>query len=238
MASIDSYPEIIPFLDRTDDYVNTAAEINLNGSRLLVVTQQGENDGGQIVFQWDGESWRVLDSDTFIDLSGNERSQVLVGPREACSRSSDDDHRKVHEKSVASVNVFSSATGPDGGNLACVWAVRHIAHKALGRWITRTDATAIFDVELQRCYGSTWQEADTPAGGIIISPTVTNPDGSRNIGHVGLLGPGGSGDGRLIFSNSSSRKRWEQNFTLGSWIQRYRVNKGLKVRFYPLPLYD
>ena len=55
---------------------------------------------------------------------------------------------------------------------------------------------------------------------------------SRNIGHVGLLGPGGTGPGRLVYSNSSSRKRSEQNFTLGSWIDRYRVRKGLKVRFY------
>ena len=133
--------------------------------------------------------------------------------------------------------TFSSKTGPDGGNLACVWAVRHLVYNALGRWITRTDGTSVFDAELQKCYGATWQEADTLAGGIIISPTITMKNGRRNIGHVGLLGPAAKGKERLIYSNSSSSARWKQNFTLDSWIERYRAKKGLKVRFYPLPLW-
>ena len=51
MASIEDFPEVIPFLDNSDDYVNTVTEANLNGSRLLIVTQAGEIDGGQAVFR-------------------------------------------------------------------------------------------------------------------------------------------------------------------------------------------
>jgi hypothetical protein len=236
MASIDKFPGVQQYLDDTDAYDNSATETNLQGSRLLVVTQTGPIDSGQLVFRWNGEVWEPYDADTFVELSGNERSRSLVGFRAACSKSSEEDHEAVHNLSVQSVDSFSSASGPDGGNLACVWAVRHIVHNALGRWVTQTDATAILDVELQRCYGRTWQEADTLAGGIVISPTQTLSSGRRNIGHVGLLGPDGHGD-RLIYSNSSSAAKWKQNFTLGSWKARYQDTKGLPVRFYPLPFY-
>lgn len=237
MTTIDDYPGIRQYLDNTDDYENSVAETNLNGERLLIVTQVSDSDGGQVVFRWDGEDWLPIDSDNFVEISGAERAATLAA-RSSCSKSSDADHEAVHTLSLSLVNDFSSATGPDGGNLACVWAVRHIVRRALNRWITRTDGTSVFDTELQRCYGATWQEADVPAGGIIISPTVTLNNGNRNIGHVGLLGPGGVGLQRLVYSNSSARKRWEQNHTLESWIARYRTQKGLKVRFYPLPLVE
>ena len=143
MASIEDFPEVIPFLDNSDDYVNTVTEANLNGSRLLIVTQAGEIDGGQAVFAGTVKTGSSSIPTRFVELTGNERNAVLVGPRisvlEEFRRGSS---RTVHEHMVDSVDVFSSATGPDGGNLACVWAVRHIVHQALGRWITRTDATA------------------------------------------------------------------------------------------------
>lgn len=237
MADIRDYPQITQYLDDTDDYANVVSETNVGGSRFLVVTQTSEFDGGQIVFRWDGDEWQPLDADTLVDVTGSERTRVLTDARKACAASSDKDHETVYSYMVSQVNVFSSKNGPDGGNLACVWAVRHIVYACLKRWITRTDGTAVFDSELQNCYGSTWQEADTPAGGIIISPTVTMKNGKRNIGHVGLLGPGGKGLGRLVYSNSSARARWEQNHTVETWIRRYREQKGLRVRFYPLPLY-
>lgn len=237
MLTIEDYPDLEKFVDNTEDYENTFSETIANGVRFLTITQRSDFDGGQILFQWDGDAWHLVDSDTFVDVSGIERTRILAGSKKACSRSSDVDHDNVYTYLAQQVNKFSSKNGPDSGNLACVWTVRHIVYNALGRWITRTDGTSVFDAELQQCYGSTWQEADTQAGGITISPTSTMKNGRRNIGHVGLLGPAGKGGGRKIYSNSSSRARWEQNFTLESWIARYRTKKGLKVRFYPLPLY-
>ncbi len=37
--------------------------------------------------------------------------------------------------------------------------------------------------------GPSLPQEHVPAGGIVISPTKTRPDGTRNVGHVGLLGP-------------------------------------------------
>jgi hypothetical protein len=230
------YPDVVPFLDKTDDYVNKASEFVLNDDRFLVVTQQSEIDGGQLLFKATLDGWVPIDSDTNIDVLNNSQIVTSIIRSGVCGASSSDDHMKVGEAVQDQVDKFSSANGPDGGNLACVWAVRHIVKKAINRFITRTDGTAVLDAELQKCFGGTLEENEVDAGSIVISPTVTRPDGSRNIGHVGLLGPGGVGLSRLIFSNSSSAAMWKQNFTLDTWIKRYRVTKGLKVRFYPLPL--
>lgn len=233
MDYLATYPELAESIDTTDDYRNNYSEFNVGASRFLLITQTSDLDGGQHLFVWNEENWQRVDSDSFIDVTGTERTLILRAVRRACTFSSPTDHTAVANALAASVDNFSSASGPDGGNLACCWAVRRLVHKILGRWITRSDATAIFDVELQQCYGSTWQEADVAAGGIIISPTQ-----GSNIGHVGLLGPGGTGGSRKIYSNSSGAAQWKQNFTLDSWIARYRVQKHLKVRFYPLPSYS
>jgi hypothetical protein len=236
MSATSKFKDVEKFLDTTAEYTNTFAEVNVNGQRLLVVTQVGEIDGGQTVFSFADDAWKPVESDTFVDVTTNEAARSMAATAGTCGKSSDADHATIAAAIKAQVNVFSSANGPDGGNLACVWAVRKIVKAALARSITETDGTSVFGAELQRCFGSTSEDNEVPAGAIIISPTETRPDGSRNIGHVGLLGPGGAGLDRLIYSNSSRRARWEQNHTLGSWIANYRDRKGLKVRFYPLPL--
>ena len=236
MDVIKQYPDIRQYLDQTDEYHNKASEFLVNDDRYLLVTQEGETDGGQILFRATIDGWIFVDADTNVDVLQNSLLRSSTTAAGECGASSAADHDSTHETIVDQVDKFSSANGPDGGNLACVWAVRHLVHKSIGRWITRTDGTAVFDAELQKCYGSTLQESDVPAGAIIISPTRTRPDGTRNIGHVGLLGPRSAGGSRLIYSNSSGEKRWKQNYTLDSWIVKYRDRKGLKVRFYSLPL--
>lgn len=235
MSVHERYPELLPYLDDTDDYTNEAVEITANDIRYVVITQRGETDSGQLIFQETEEGWQLIDADTSVDvlLRSAERSVMAEG---TCAASSIGDHRAVSTAMVALVDEFSTADGPDRGNLACVWAVRHLVRDVLGRWITRTDGTAVFDPELRQCYGGTLQEEEVGEGGIIISPTERIPGSDRrNVGHVGLLGPN-TGDGRrLIYSNSSSRALWKQNFTLDSWIARYRTRKQLKIRFYPLP---
>jgi hypothetical protein len=231
MSALEKYPELANFLDPTDDYATEAIERRSGGITYLVVTQRGEIDSGQLLFEITNRGLVLKDEDNTVEI-GPRLDTLSAAAALSCQISERDDIRAVYDMAVASVDTFSSASGPDEGNLACVWAVRHIAKKALGRWITRTDGTAVFDPELRRCFDGNIAEADVPAGGIIISPTE-----GRNIGHVGLLGPAAENGRRLIYSNSSSAALWKQNFTLDSWIQRYRVRKGLKVRFYPIPNY-
>jgi hypothetical protein len=66
---------------------------------------------------------------------------------------------------------------------------------------------------------------DLEAGDIIISPTGSNTkDGGIPNGHCGIVGEDGE-----IMSNSSDTGKWTQNYTIESWIRRYR-NKG----WYPI----
>ena len=231
MGVLERYPEIERFLDKSDDYILEAEETEDQGNRFLIVTQRGETDAGQLLFEITDMGLQLRDSDNTVQ-PGASADAIDAPAGTTCIISDPRDIQRVYAAAVAAVDTFSSANGPDRGNLACVWAVRKIAFGALNRWITRTDGTAVFDPELRRCFGGTSQDNEVPAGAIIISPT----EGS-NIGHVGLLGPHTGDERRLIYSNSSSAAMWKQNFTLGSWIARYRDRKGLRVRFYPIPNY-
>jgi len=192
------------------------------------------------LFKWNGEHFEYWDNETIIDaggaLSGLRQLSELDATVAQCGPSPEADQKTVSDYAVSQVNKFSSKTGPDGGNLACVWTVRHLVYTALKRWITKTDGTAVFEPELRACFGAPSKEADILPGGIVISPTRSIPGSKRmNVGHVGFLGAG-KGGARLIYSNSSARARLEQNFTVAAWIKRYQDTKGLSVRYYPLPL--
>lgn len=124
----------------------------------------------------------------------------------------------------AQVDILSSREGPDGGNLACVWAVDKIFEKAFGKRLTRTLATAVIDKELADGKGRLIKdEKKVRPGHIIISPTGTG----KGHGHIGILGRDGK-----IYSNSSARARWEQNHTLDSWKKHYVEKKGMALKFY------
>lgn len=202
------------------------------GEDYLIVTEIDGEEGGQHLFQVvPGGVPEYITSDTVIVL--RDILNPRLGARRipgVCSASTGDDHARMHAKAKAAVGVFKSHDGPDNGNLACVWAVRHLAQDCLGREIHRSDSTATFGQDLKACQIDDLAETDIPPGGIVISPTA------RQIGHVGILGEG-SGDARLIYSNSSGRAEWQQNFTLGRWIERYKTQKQLEVLFFHLPKY-
>lgn len=226
------YPELKDQIDASPDLVTTGNVVTDKGTQFLQVTQVSDMEGGQFLFelQADGKLQNVGADNVFTPQTFESLGTEAAPMSGVCSRSSDSDHAKVHTASKAAVNQFSSATGPDGGNLACVWAVRNLVHNALNRWITRTDGTAVFAPELSQCFGAPLDEGRVPAGGIVISPTS-----GSNIGHVGILGDA-TGDGsRLIYSNSSAAAVWKQNFTLQSWRSRYVDTKHLNMMFFPLP---
>jgi hypothetical protein len=201
-----------------------------NGRTYLTVAQFGEFEGGQHVFELAGDVYRPVYSDSVADLRHLDVPFALAVPNTVCGSSTGEDHAAVAAAAVAAVDHFSSAAGPDHGNLACVWAVRHIVFRTLNRWITTTDGTAVFGPELRACFNAVLDEAVVPAGGIVISPTR-----GSHIGHVGILGPATGDDGRLIYSNSSAAALWKQNFNVARWPQRYVETKGLQMLFFPLP---
>lgn len=238
MDILNQYPELASFLDDASPYEVTASEFRADDQRWLLITQRGPEDGGQLLFRITEEGLKPEAIDTALDLNPASRGDELSrAPAPVYAASPEADQVAAAAKMKEQVNIFSTRTGPDGGNLACVWAVRHIVRNALDRWITRTDSTSTFATELENGFRRTFTEAEVPAGGIIISPTIWGSGSMQGRhGHVGLLGPHEPGVDRLIYSNSSARARWEQNFTLSAWKQRYEVTKGLRVLFFPLPM--
>jgi hypothetical protein len=233
---LKQHPELTGYLDPTPGLENRASHVVRNGREYLIVRQVSEFEGGMLAFERIDGAFRPTMADKLFELGHVGRDFDISSLSRNCGPGPADDHSKVAALSEAQVGHFSSHNGPDGGNLACVWAVRHIAFEALGRWITATDGTAVFYPELRGCMGASPGQEQVPAGGIVISPTRTRPNGTRNVGHVGLLGPVvASADSRLIYSNSSAQALWKQNFTLKSWRQRYVEQKGLEMHFYKLP---
>ena len=122
----------------------------------------------------------------------------------------------------------SSRNGPDGGNLACAWMVNKILDRAVGYKVNGDSTTTMNQVF--RSHVASGRAQQIPAsqaqpGDIIISPTTWTP--TRNTGHVGIVGENG-----VVMSNSSSRARWEENFTAESWFRRYEQQKGLRTYIY------
>ena len=225
----------------------SSVEIQFGGETFVVITERGDEDGGQHLFSKDSDlKYRYLGSDTVIDIQGLYASLFRADPfvitmRRTCTASNLEDHEIAFNFCKAAVDNFSSSSGPDSGNLACVWAVRRLLKEALGREIHKSDLTTTFEGELDDCFPNGLSHTDLPPGAIVISPTkrakiINGVEQRAVVGHVGLLGEG-SGDDRLIYSNSSSRANWSQNFTVGSWLGRYSRDKGLPTRYYPIPVY-
>ena len=142
----------------------------------------------------------------------------------------------IHNSAQKNENKLITKDIPatDGGNLACAWAVNYVVKDAIGRDVSGDvpdglTSTAVMYDTLVGGRGADVAIANAPPGSIVISPTRW-VNGSRNTGHVGILGKG-TGDERPIYSNSSRHARWEKNHTVGKWIAYYG-GKGLQVKVY------
>jgi hypothetical protein len=230
MASIDAYPQLKAFLDPKSTASNLETK-QLDGVNYVRITQYfDDHEGSQLLFKIVGENAEQIAADNVVDFPGLAVAKAAVHYNGTLS---DSDHAKVAAEAVNRVDTYKTGDGPDHGNLACMWACRHVVHFAVNVWITRADGTATFYDELTSG-GMTPDKADNlPAGAIILSPTT-----SRGVGHVGILG-GGTGDGRLVYSNHSPSHsdpvaRWKQNYTVKSFTDAHAAH-GLKTYFYRLP---
>ena len=147
----------------------------------------------------------------------------------------------INAKMFATAKAFvgtdtSNAPGTDGGNLAAARAVNEVTRRALGKPIS-TDGgenglsiDGIFDA-LQAHHIKLNSASDAKPGTIIIAPTE-----GANSGHVGIVGSTtGSVNDTLVYSNSSSAKKFVQNYTLGSFTALC-TGIGLNVFFFALNL--
>jgi hypothetical protein len=232
MTSIDDYPQLEAFLDSNGTVSNVETN-EVGGVEYVRVTEHfDEAGGGQLLFKIVGGNAEQIATDNVVDFPSMLLTmQAVVG---YSGTMSDSDHAKVADEAVKRVDNYKTGDGPDNGNLACMWACRHVVYFATNVWITKADGTAQFYGELTKG-GMKPDKADNlPPGAIIISPTTP-----KGIGHVGILGAG-TGDNRLVYSNHSPSHsdpvaRWEQNYTVRSFTAAHAA-KGLETYFYRLPM--
>jgi hypothetical protein len=149
------------------------------------------------------------------------------------------DEVNVKMQEIASSFVgYSTADvpGTDRGLLAGAWCVNEIARIALGKPISG-DGTGdnglsvigVFDVLRSRHIQRSIDHVDS--GMVIVSPTIGNVPG-----HIGVVGkrladePGNF----IIYSLSSARASFQQNFTLKSWQSAHEQRKGLATYFFEI----
>lgn len=219
MDDISQHPELRSYID--PDAKEATVERREDGT--LLVTMRGE-EGGQLLLRKDRGGYEVVAADNVIEF---EHPLAKAAP--CVGECSPQQYAVIAQAIIEKVDHFSTAAGSDHGNLACLWAVRHIIYEKLKFWVTKSDGTADFYPVLVACFGKSRPADDIAPGGIVISPTS-----KKSVGHIGLLGTG-RGDDRLIYSNSSGAAMWKQNYTVGKWRERYQDRKGLPVHFFPLP---
>ena len=112
----------------------------------------------------------------------------------------------------------------------CAETVNEIYKKAFGSYIETPgiSTTKIFAAMVDR-QDKFVRLTDPEPGNIIISPTGFSnfPNTPIKNGHVGIFGKD-----LKIMSNSSSTGKFQENYTLDTWIERYRVNGGYPIYYF------
>lgn len=128
---------------------------------------------------------------------------------------------KIARESVG-VDVSPSDTAPD--DLACVESVCQILAKA-GIETPKTLSTLTFYNWLKKS-PKFKQTTEEKRGNIIISPTGKG-NGSVKHGHVGIFGDNG-----WVLSNDSPTGLWLENYSLQSWVARFRTKGGYPIYYF------
>ena len=129
-------------------------------------------------------------------------------------------NQSIYE-SMGSMGGFDTSTGPDGGNLACAWAVNRVLSDAgiqpLG---ANPNYVPSVEADLQNSRGSQVSQSEARAGDIVIA---------GNQAHIGICLNEGC---TQVRSNSSSRARfvWDSNFNFdgfygGGSSRVYRIKQ-------------
>lgn len=131
---------------------------------------------------------------------------------------------KIKEVTLGLVG-FDLSTVVDN-NLACVETVSRIVQKVYPDFPLMISTIAVKEYfKTDKRFRPT---LDLTPWSIILCVTGTG-NGKIKHGHIGILGENG-----LIYSNSSLTGRFEQNYTVDSWVNRYRLEGGYRVYIYTM----
>lgn len=133
---------------------------------------------------------------------------------------------KLYEAALSFLGTDASPLDEASDEFGCADSVSKVILKAFPAALHGSISTAELYSQLKASPAfskvSQWRFGD-----IIISPTGTSTTGGLANGHVGIMG-----EGDEIMSNASATGLWTQNYTIASWIARYRVLGGFPIYFF------
>lgn len=145
-----------------------------------------------------------------------ERVTVEKSPRE-----------KLYDVAVSCLGIDASPNDVAPDELGCAESVNEVVFKAFGEYIETPglSTTKLFAAMVDRA-DKYVRVLDPEPGNIIISPTGFSTLANTPIknGHVGIFGKN-----QIIMSNSSSLGTFIENYTLDTWIERYRKQGGYPI---------
>jgi hypothetical protein len=213
------------------------------GVRYWVIEEAGETPDQVLIEQRDAQAATVLKRETSVfPLAGLGLPASIVDELSRDVQVADATVSTTGDGSTGSTSraadllaealrqtnrlVTKDVAGTHSGRLACAWAVNDIARRALGAPI----GGGLSTTEMGKSLKNSHQEltlANLVGGAIVISPTTNGV-----VGHVGIVGkPAANLPETLIYSNSSAKGLFMQNYSIGRWTTRFK-NRGLAVRFY------
>lgn len=173
---------------------------------------------------------KIGDSMSALDDTGNEASPIFA-PDDAPATPVVSPELSTAEKISFAAKYYvgklhsESVPDTDHGNLACAWAVNFVIYSVLGRVVAAdTLSTSSLYGALLDGVGEALDGAEP--GCIVVSPGEFK-DGLAVHGHVGIVD-----EGNLIYSNSSTKRGWAQNYNIESWNERYGLMMHLHTTYF------
>lgn len=131
---------------------------------------------------------------------------------------------KVYETALSFLGVDASPLDEAPDEYGCADSVSKVLLKAFPNCIKGSISTAELYNQLNTSKEFT-KVSQFRFGDVIISPTGMGT-GLPN-GHTGICG-----EGEEIMSNTSATGLWTQNYTITSWVARYRTLAGFPIFFF------
>ncbi|MCO4783953.1 MAG: CHAP domain-containing protein [Candidatus Cloacimonetes bacterium] len=190
-----------------------AAEMNPNFHNLPVEEQK------ELIAQVQAEQDDADEEDS--SSGGQSNAASKVGPANA----------SIFREATKAMGE-SSAAGPGGGSVSCAWMVNKVLKRSLGITVDG-NATALMNKDFKSMVAAGKAEqisvSNAKPGDIIISPTE-----GKNIGHVGIVGEGGTilSNGGSKGPNGGKEYKWQDKFNMSSWKGYYQTKKGLDMKIF------
>ncbi len=132
---------------------------------------------------------------------------------------------KLYEVALSFLGTDASPLDEADDEVGCADSVSKVVLKAFPGCIPGSLSTAEIFKQLSTSKAFS-KVSQYRFGDIIISPTGMGSGGLKN-GHVGIVG-----EGDEIMSNASVNGLWSQNYTVTTWVNRYRKLGGFPIYFF------